>query len=315
VSSTAAGALLALASASCYSAMYFLVRAGVRRADLDGGAFVTTVVNATLLAGGTVVVAVVGGAPNWNLTAVFWFAVAGVLGTFGGRVLMMAGLRRIGPVRTASIANTAPILTITISVLILGERLSSGAVVAAGMVLVGLGVLALDAFGISDPVLSPAVMGPGAGTTSRRTSPAVVGLGLSVLSALTFGVGRATRRVGIDYMPDPLVGAMIGAVAALIFQLALQVSQRRIRSVVLGAFRDIRPALWLGGVASTLGLLTFFAAIQLAPLSYVAVVASSETMITMIVSWVLFRRRDALSTRVVFAAILVFGASVLVTIS
>jgi len=42
------GSLFALLSALAYSVMYFLIRAGVRRGDLDGGAFVTTAVNVIL---------------------------------------------------------------------------------------------------------------------------------------------------------------------------------------------------------------------------------------------------------------------------
>ena len=74
---TLLGSALALASAVFYSAMYFLVRAGVRRTDLDGGGFVTTLVNAVLLGGAVVVLTATGHGPAWDLRAVAWFAVAG----------------------------------------------------------------------------------------------------------------------------------------------------------------------------------------------------------------------------------------------
>ncbi len=325
------GSLLGLASAISYSTMYFLVRAGVRRTDLDGGAFVTTVVNVALLVAALLVVVVAGHPPAWRLDAIIWFAIAGFLGTFSGRVLMLAGLRRIGPVRTASITNTAPVVTIGISVLVLGEVLSGWAIVAVVLVLSGLGLLALDAFGTPAPVRTRSSGGVAGGSSGGstggpsaaasgtpgpdRATPAVAGLILSTLSATSFGTARIARRLGFDTMPDPLVGAMVGAVAALISNVLLQARQGRIRSVVVGSFRDIRPALWAAGVCSTLGLFFFFAALQFSPLSHVAVVTASETVITMLMSRVLFPQRESLSPRVLVAAGCVFGAGVLIALS
>ena len=311
------GSAFALASAACYAAMYFLVRAGVRKTDLDGGAFVTTVINAVLL-GGTVAILTLAGHPfAWDLRATAWFAVAGLLGTFTGRVFMLAGLRRIGPVRTAAIVNTAPVLTIAISVLVLGEVLSSLGVVAALLVLIGLSLLGADAFVSPDPTrardrgVSPAASGtPG----QDRTGPAIWGMLLSTLSALTFGSARSARQLGFGFMRDPLVGATIGAIAALVGNLALQAMQGRLRSVVLASFRDIRPALWAAGLTSTLGLLFFFTALRFAPLAHVAVVSASETVITMLLSRVLFPQREHLSARVMVAAACVFGAGALISV-
>jgi drug/metabolite transporter (DMT)-like permease len=329
------GSLLGLASAVAYSAMYFLVRAGVRRTDIDGGAFVTTVVNAVLLVATLLVISVAGHPPAWRPEALIWFSVAGFLGTFSGRVFMLAGLRRIGPVRTASIVNTAPVVTIGISVLVLGEVLSGWAIGAAALVLTGLGLLAVDAFSTSEGMpgrssgeRSSGELSSGGGRPARElrpaasgtpgtdpATPAVFGLLLSTLSATSFGTARIARRIGFDFLPDPVVGAMVGSTAALVSNVILQARQGRIRSVVLGSFRDIRPALWAAGVCSTLGLVFFFAALQFSPLSHVAVVTASETVITMLMSRVLFPQRESLSPRVLVAASCVFGAGVMIALS
>jgi uncharacterized membrane protein len=155
---------------------------------------------------------------------------------------------------------------------------------------------------------------PGPDDRRPRPSPALAGLAFSGLSALSFGLSRVARQVGLRSMPDPIVGAMIGSVTALASNLVLQASQGRIRSVVIDAFRHPRPLLWLAGVCSTLGLLFFFLAIQHAPLAHVAIVSSSETVLTMMISWLLFRRREILSLRVVLAAVAVFGAGALISL-
>jgi drug/metabolite transporter (DMT)-like permease len=265
-----------------------------------------------------VVVTLTGHAPNWNLTGLAWFALAGILGTFFGRVFLLAGMHRMGPVRSVSIVNTAPAITIAVAIFGLGEQLSQTGILATLLVIVGLGLLGVDAFVTPDPAMrreirdSPAVS-PG-GDHGRRASPAVTGLAFSSISAVAFGVGRVARQLGLRAMPDPLAGAAIGAVSALLSNLVLQTSQGRIRSVVIDNFRDPRPLLWLAGACSTLGLLFFFLALEHAPLAHVAVVSSSETVITMLMSWLLFRRREVLTLRVVLAALAVFGASALIAL-
>jgi drug/metabolite transporter (DMT)-like permease len=312
------GSLFALLSAVAYSVMYFLIRAGVRRGDLDSGAFVTTTVNVILLSAVVAIATLSGNPPDWNPVGVAWFALAGLLGSFFGRVLLLAGMHRMGPVRSVSIVNTAPVLTIGVAVLVLGEQLSDSGLAATFLVIVGLGLLGADAFVTPDPALrhDPGGLGyrPGGSGGGRSRSPAVAGLAFSTLSALSFGVGRVARQLGLRAMPDPLVGAMVGSMAALATNLAMQAGQRRIRSVVIDNFRDPRPLLWVAGVCSTLGLLFFFLALEHAPLAHVAVVSSSETVITMLISWLLFRRREVLSLRVVLAAIAVFGAGALIAL-
>jgi drug/metabolite transporter (DMT)-like permease len=317
------GSLLALLSALAYSVMYFLIRAGVRRGDLDGGAFVTTTVNVILLGGLVTFLSLAGDPPEWQLTGVAWFALAGLLGSGFGRILLLSGMHRMGPVRSVSIVNTAPVVTIGVAIFLLGERLSGTAIVATLLVMAGIALLGVDAFVTPDPAMrrEPAEAPGGtaglaqvAPSRGRALSPALAGLGFSSLSALAFGLSRVARRVGLTWMPDPLVGAMVGSVTALLTNLATQAGQRRIRSVVVDSIRHPRPLLWLAGVCSTLGLLFFFLALQHAPLAHVAVVSSSETVMTMLISWLLFRRREILSLRVVLAAIAVFGAGVLIAL-
>ena len=125
---------------------------------------------------------------------------------------------------------------------------------------------------------------------------------------------RLSRRLGFGFLPDPIVGSMVGATTALAWNLALQASQGRIRSVVIASLLEPRPALWAAGLCSTLGLVCFFAALQYSPLAHVAVVAASETVITLLMSRVLFPQREHLTLRVLVAACCVFGAGALISL-
>jgi drug/metabolite transporter (DMT)-like permease len=338
------GSLLAFISALAYAVMYFLVKSGVRKGDPDGGAFLTTLVNAVLLAIVIAVVAVVHRPPEIHPVGVAWFAVGGLLGSFGGRILLFAGLRRIGPVRAASLTNTAPLVTIGAAVLLLGEELSPGAVMAVVLVVIGLGILTVEAFQAPDPTRAAQPTAPvGAAadgselavsapstelgsviavpdTAFRRLvrsmgTPAVIGLLFAIFSAVSFGSARVLRKVGLEVMPDPVVGAFVGILVAVASMIVLNAGRGRMSSVIFASFRERRWKLWLAGVCSTIGLTTFYTAITLAPLAHVAVIAASETIITLILSAIILRKSERLGPRVIVPAMFVFAAGVLVALA
>lgn len=249
---------------------------------------------------------------------------------------MFAGLRRIGPVRTASITNTAALITIGIAVVALGEELSSTAIIAVVLVLIGLSVLTLEAFQTSDQTIDrtsaeaaeagslandeepgstdPAGVRPAGERSSGSARRRSLGLGWRRCRRFSFGTARVARRLGLDTMPDPLVGAMVGASSALVSNLLFQAWQGRLGGVVLDSLRDVRIRLWLAGVCSTIGLLTFFLALRLEPLSHVAVIAASETIITLVLGSLLLRRSERLSIRVAIPALCVFAGAILVAL-
>ena len=332
------GTLLAFASAVSYSLMYILVRTGVRAGDPDGGGFVTTLVNVVLLGAATLVVSVWAGPPSLEVAGLAGFAAAGFFGTFVGRILLFAAVHRVGPVRAASIANMAPLVTVGVAVVVIGESLSPAAIAAVGLLVAGLVMLIDEAQrtdhesqpdGSRDPLLwtveagahdEGGVLGRRAGEMlegMRRavTAPAMVGLALAGGAAVAFGLSRSSRKLGIDVMPDPLFGAMTGALVALALTVLLEAMRGRVRLVLHSTIRDPRPRVWAAGVMSTVGLLTFFIAITFAPLAHVAVIAASETVVTLVLGVILLGTAERLSRRVAVPALLVFGAGVLIALS
>ncbi len=331
------GTLLALASAVSYSLMYILIRTGVRAGDPDGGGFVTTLVNVVLLGAATLVVTVWAGPPTLEVAGLAGFAAAGFFGTFVGRILLFAAVHRVGPVRAASIANMAPIVTVGIAVVVIGESLSPAAVAAVGLLGAGLVMLIHEAqrtdhqsqpHGSPDPLLWAVEAGAHdegdvlgrVGEKLERlrrvvTAPAMAGLALAGGAAVAFGLSRSSRKFGLDVMPDPLFGAMTGALVALALTVLLEATRGRVRLVLCSTIRDPRPRVWAAGVMSTVGLLTFFFALTFAPLAHVAVIAASETVVTLVLGVILLGAAERLSRRVAIPALLVFGAGVLIALS
>jgi drug/metabolite transporter (DMT)-like permease len=259
-----------------------------------------------------------------------WFTVAGVLGPFVGRILSFGAIHRVGPVRAAAVINTAPLVTVLLAVALLGEALSPADIVAAVLVFVGIGILAVEAFGAAEsgPAASGA-LGEGAvevvtpmsrpssiaaGIRRRYGTVMVVGIVAAGLSAVAFGFARTARRLGLDSMPDPLLGAAVGAIGGLLTHLVVQTASGRLRLMFVSSIRHPRPRLLAAGVCSSVGLYSFFAALSFAPLAHVAVIAATETMLTLLLSALLLRGTERLTPRIAIPALCVFAGAVLVAV-
>lgn len=325
------GSLLAFVSALAYSAGYILIRTGVRPGDPDGGAFVTTVVNATILGGAAAGALALGAQPDVAWAGLAWLTVSGVLGPFTGRILLFSAIHRVGPVRAAAVINTAPLVTVLLAVTVLGETLSPADIAATALVFIGLAILMAEAFqaaGEDDVAASRTihdVAAAGVALEERARSMAatirrrygtvmVIGILAASLSAIAFGFARASRRLGLDAMPDPLLGAAIGALAGLATHLVVHSASGRLGLLVRSSVRDRRPRLWAAGGLSALGLFCFFAAMTYEPLSHVAVIAASETILTLVLGSLLLRSTERLSARIAVPAVCVFAGGVLVAI-
>jgi drug/metabolite transporter (DMT)-like permease len=154
-----------------------------------------------------------------------------------------------------------------------------------------------------------------AATIRRRYGTVmVIGILAASLSAIAFGFARTARRLGLDEIPDPLVGAAIGALAGLATHLVVHSASGRLGLLVRSSVREPRPRLWAAGGLSALGLFCFFAAMTYEPLSHVAVIAASETILTLILGSLLLRSTERLSARIAIPAICVFAGGVLVAV-
>ncbi len=295
---------------------------------------ITTLFNAVVFTGIVAILAFTGSLPAWNTAGVLWFIAAGVMTTFLARNTLFAGIRRIGPSRAASIRNTRPVVSVTIALLFLGERLSSLAIVGTGMTFLGLFLLVYEAFtqrgtnlkrqeteddaaetALESEMLVEGGPAPSSSATPPATSVAMIGTLLAIFSAIFSGSGQAIRKVGLEYMPNASLGAMIGTYTALLSYIVMSAAQGNLRAVFQTSFAAFRPYFWLAGLGSTVGQLSFFIAITLAPVSHVVVITASETILTIILTAIFARKSEILTRWIMVAAFAVFAGAVLISLS
>jgi drug/metabolite transporter, DME family len=334
------GVALALAGALAFSFMNVLIRKGVRPGDIENGVLTTVIVNVLIFTPMLVIFSLLEQGPRWNTMAIVWFAAAGLCATYLGRTALFAGIRHLGAARAAAIKNATPLVSVALGISILGERLSVVAVIGIGLVLLGIFLLTLESFMRQMPreraagdVVELAFAsetlaegGPWQRTRghasrwyglvtadSRRT--VLVGASLSGLAALFFGSGHAFSKAGMDLMPNALMGSTVGAWTALSIYLGSAVVRGQVRSTAAATLGTFRPYFWLAGVAGSIGKLSFFAALNFAPVSHVSVVAAAETVLTVALAATLIRPSEGVTRRLVVPAILVFGGSTLIAVA
>lgn len=325
------GIILALVSAVGFASTYVLIRKGVRPTDPDSGLMITMTVNVAILALASAVLWLISPQPELHPMALGWFIAAGLLGPLVGRTALFVAIRLIGSSRAAAIKNNAPVVVVVTAVAFLGEELSPLALAGVLLVIGGLLLLAYEAFTKGAPQSQPEYdepigwaltpdgePGPATGIASVRQrfgSPAITGIALGIVAAVGFGLSQVARKVGLDITPNAVLGAAIGASAGLASYTAVMVLQGKLRDILAANFGTFRPLLWMAGVTSAIGILSFYVAVTIAPVSHVSVVAASETILTLIFGAMFVRRVEAITRQVALPALAVFGGTTLIALA
>lgn len=339
----ALGLIFAFASACSYAVMNVCVRKATDRGGSEGGVLIALVANVVMHGAVVVSRTAAGAQPSGRTSAIVWFATAGVMTAVFGRAALYSAIRRIGPSRSTAIKNAAPLFSVCGGLFLLGEHLSRWAALGIAIALAGYFIFIVEGL-----LPAPAFVRTPAGAVvalarrvsmralSEKQSAELRSSGASVLTmepvrsdshgrawvalgyifcfgaAIFYGSGAVVRKVGITDMPDPYFAALISALSGLIVYV-LYLRLRGNLSVSLSALRTQRhPYFWIAGAISTVGQLSAYLAVAHAPVSYVSIVASSDTILTPLLATFWLARKDAVNAPLVVAAALVFIGTVFI---
>ena len=270
--------LLSVAAAAFQTLRFVLQKRLSMGALSAGGATFARFVYAAPLAAALVAL-LVGGGPVPGLGAAFWpYALSGGLAQIGGTWCVVALFARRNFAVGIAFKKSEVVQTALVGFVVLGDRISAGAVAA---ILAGLaGVLALSEL--------PAAPG---GRLRRMANPAA---GLGVLSGALFAVSAvcyrgATLEVASD---DALMRAAVTLAAVTLAQTVAMAAWLAWRepgqlSRVAGAWRG---AVWIG-LAGLAGSLCWFTAFTLQAAALVFAVGQVEVIFSLVASARLFGER------------------------
>lgn len=288
-----AGDAIALASAACFALANVLIARGAKPGDADNGAFVSLLLTAGIAGAGWIGVGLVRGFEPVTLRAILWFAGAGVFTAYIGRVFFYAMVQRLGAMRSSPMKRLNPFFAVVLGVAVLGERLTAGMGIGMAFIIASFLVLVRGSPGRG--------MDDGGGHGRRHLRAGYI---YGILSALGYASGYLLRKMGLADAHDALLGAAIGTLVGAAVFMATGAFRAEYARAVRATFA--RPNAWLigAGVMSSFGQILYFAALNVSPMSRVALIGSVEVFVTLFLGVLLLRRRESLTPAIVVAAAL-----------
>lgn len=288
------GDALALASATCFAVSNVTIARGARPDAEDNGAFVSLLITTAISGAGWIAIGLARGFEPVTSRALLWFAGAGVLTAFVGRVFFYASVQHLGAMRSSALKRLNPFFAVVLGIVVLGEQLSAGMTI--GMLLLLASFAALVAGG-RPPAASVADSAP------ARSFVARFGYAYGIVSALGYSSGYLLRKMGLEEAHDALLGTMVGCMVGALLFVATAAFNRDYARAVRATFARPNPWLIGAGVMSSFGQILYFAALNESPMSRVALISSMEVFVTLFLGFV-FLKHERLTAPLILAAIL-----------
>jgi len=259
------GVLLALLAAVAAASQSLSIRYGTVESDTADALVVVIGINAVVL----VPAAFLLGDPiaDLNLRSVAAFTAAGLVGTLIGRAVYFEGIKRVGSSRAEPIKASQPLHATLIAVLVLGEVVTPGHMLAMVAIVAGIAIITYEHGRSSN----------GAGDASY------VGVAFPFVAALFFGVEPTFAKLGFAEGAAVLTGltvktltAGVGFVGYLWWKRGLP----RPRDF------DRRELPWhvAAGVANTVFMLGYYSALELERVSVVVPLVQSSPLLVILLS-------------------------------
>lgn len=290
------GEWLALCSAGCFAAANVTIARGVAKGQ-DNGAFLSILLTMSIAGAWWLWRSAGHGVPAPEIASLLWFAGAGILTIFIGRVFLYASVQRLGAVPASAVKRLNPLFSVLLGVLLLGEAFDGA--MAVGMLLIGasFAVLIRQSLRATRPVAGEA-------PRSLRATLANLGYFYGPVSALAYAFGYVARKQGLAGMPDPAFGTMFGAVVgALVFVLIARFVDSY-KVALRQTFTVFNPWLFAAGVLSSAGQLLYFAALGSSTIARCAMLSSMEAFFTIFFTVAVTRSGKQLTAPVLLACAL-----------
>jgi drug/metabolite transporter (DMT)-like permease len=283
-----AAVLLACLSAVLFGSMTVVLRFALRRdRDAEAGSLVTV--------WGALVVCLAGALidPGRLSASQLWpFFVVGMLAPGAAQLFFTRAIREAGASRVSVTVGAAPLISVSIALVFLGEPLRAGLV--AGAVLIVLGGVAL---------------------IRERIRPETfrwAGIGLAIVGTVLFSTrDNIVRWLAGDTKVAPLAAATTALVGGALF-IVLYLTVTRRRPPLAGFGRDALAGFGLAGIVFGLSYGSLFEAFYRGRVTVVSPLVATESLWGVLFSLLLLRRSELVSRHLLVGAALIVGGGVLI---
>jgi uncharacterized membrane protein len=276
---------LALAAAICSAAAAIFIRQGLRGSHPYTGFWISLVVGTVGLWTGVLLT----GDVRVSTSGMVLFALAGLIGTVGGRLARFIAIEKVGASVGAAVMNLQPLIASGLAILLLGEHVTT--TIAAGTVVIVLGTVLLSLGGRS---------------IGFRPWQIVIPL----ISATCFGVVAILRKIGLAGT-GAVIGTAINLTTALVIFTAFLLLTGRRESM---GCRGRNLAYFIAaGVADNGGVFMTVVALTMGSVSVVTPLTASAPLFVLLFAPFLLRGVESLTARIVIGTLMVVLGVYLIT--
>ena len=301
------GTLLAFAAMLMFASNVLVTKVASARLDVGAGFVISVGVNllfATLVFIGEL--AVRDDAFRWNWAGVGWFVLAGACATYLGRWFFFGAISRLGAAKASLFHISSPAFTALIAWLALGERLGFLTWIGVAATVVGLFLVSVPPGAFRTSVhAAPPADGPAA--RARFKTWLASGFAIGTGATFAYSVGNVLRGAAVREWNEPIAGAMLGALAAILLHFIIASDHAGLARRIRAADRSSVRLYAFGGVLTITAQMCMVAAMRYIPVAVATVITMCTPLVVIPASYWLLRNRERFGVETLIGAAVTMG--------
>ena len=276
----------ALVTAFSFGLTAVLVRKGLKESTAVTATLVISAVQVLVLS-----ILLVFSPPSFGWVAVGYFVVAGLLAATMGRTLNYMSIDRLGVPISTSLSGTNPLFTIIFASILIGEAVEVSTVV--GTLLVVAGIALISGWG---------------GENGVKKGDLVIPLAAASLYALS----SIVRKTALTMLPEPVLGAVVGALASLVtYPVVLRLMNRQ---GDIKLTKGSLPYFAAAGVSNSVAWISMFIATQSGSVSVVSAIIGANPLFGLLLSALFLRDVDSITPRIIAGCLFIVAGVMVITL-
>ncbi len=289
--------VFALITAITYGLDIFFVRKGLLETPFPiVAAFITLTINLSIF---IVLFFIFVPIDFLKLKFIYVFIAAGILAPGCARALSYKGLETLGMSISTPIVNAESLFSVLMALIFLKEPMN---------LVIGTGILSV--------IVGIILLSYETGRKNKKGISKIIHyryLFYPITASIFYGVSVFLRKLGLNIVSSPILGATItlGTSWCMItIFLFTSGSAKRLFQVKKQSFIYFI----MGGISTCIGWLALFSALNIGKVVIVTPIATSYSLVTLLLSYLLLRKVERLSLKIVVATILIVGGVILLSL-
>ncbi len=289
--------VFALVTAITYGLDIFFVRKGLLKTPFPiVAAFITLTINLSIF---LILFILFVPIDMLELKFIYVFIVAGILAPGCARALSYKGLETLGMSISTPIVNAESLFSVFMALIFLKEPMN--AAIGTGILSVVTGIV----------LLSYETSNKNNKEISKRIHYRY--LFYPITASVFYGVSVFLRKLGLNIIGSPILGATLTLGTSWCLITVFLFTSRNSR----GLFQVKKESFYyfvLGGIATCIGWFALFHALNIGKVIIVSTIATSYSLVTLLLSYLFLRKVERLTLKIVVATILIVGGVILLSV-